>query len=41
VADRVIFMASGQILEEAPPAEFFKSPRHERLRAFLGDILGH
>ncbi|MEX8518502.1 MAG: amino acid ABC transporter ATP-binding protein [Leptothrix sp. (in: b-proteobacteria)] len=41
VADRVIFMASGQILEEAPPAEFFKNPRHERLRAFLGDILGH
>jgi polar amino acid transport system ATP-binding protein len=41
VADRVIFMASGQILEEGPPAEFFKNPKHERTRAFLGDILGH
>jgi polar amino acid transport system ATP-binding protein len=41
VADRVIFMASGEILEEAPPAEFFSNPKHERTRAFLGDILGH
>ncbi|MEX8494220.1 amino acid ABC transporter ATP-binding protein [Sphaerotilus sp.] len=41
VADRVIFMASGEILEEGPPAEFFSNPKHERTRAFLGDILGH
>jgi polar amino acid transport system ATP-binding protein len=41
VADRVIFMAEGQILEEAPPEAFFSAPRHERTRAFLGDILGH
>jgi len=41
VADRVIFMASGEILEEAPPAEFFQNPRHARTKAFLGDILGH
>ena len=41
VADRVIFMANGEILEEAPPAEFFQNPKHERARAFLGDILGH
>ena len=41
VADRVIFMAQGQILEEAPPEEFFSAPKHERTRAFLGDILGH
>jgi polar amino acid transport system ATP-binding protein len=41
VADRVVFMASGEILEEAPPKDFFASPRHERARAFLGDILGH
>jgi polar amino acid transport system ATP-binding protein len=41
VADRVIFMASGQILAEAPPEEFFANPKHERARAFLGDILGH
>ena len=42
VADRVIFMASGSIVEEAPPAEFFKSPKHQRTRQFLGEILsGH
>ena len=41
VADRVIFMASGEILEEGPPSEFFQNPKHERTRAFLGDILGH
>jgi polar amino acid transport system ATP-binding protein len=39
VADRVIFMASGQIVEEAPPAEFFSAPRHERTKKFLGEIL--
>jgi polar amino acid transport system ATP-binding protein len=42
VADRVIFMASGSIVEEAPTAEFFKNPQHERTRKFLGEILsGH
>jgi polar amino acid transport system ATP-binding protein len=41
VADRVVFMADGQILEEAPPAEFFTSPRHPRARAFLGQLLNH
>ncbi|GGG83871.1 arginine ABC transporter ATP-binding protein [Salipiger pallidus] len=41
VADRVIFMADGQILEQAPPAEFFGAPRNERTRAFLGQVLGH
>ena len=39
VADRVIFMASGAIVEEAPPAEFFSNPKHERTRKFLGEIL--
>ncbi|WP_280526523.1 amino acid ABC transporter ATP-binding protein [Rhizobium changzhiense] len=39
VADRVIFMASGAIVEEAPPAEFFTNPQHERTRKFLGEIL--
>ncbi len=39
VADRVIFMASGAIVEEAPPADFFTNPRHERTRKFLGEIL--
>ena len=41
VADRVIFMAGGEIIEEATPNEFFTSPRSERTRAFLGQILGH
>ena len=41
VADRVIFMAEGQILEENQPDAFFRNPRHERTRAFLGEILAH
>ncbi|MGE7368984.1 amino acid ABC transporter ATP-binding protein [Neorhizobium sp. NPDC001467] len=40
VADRVIFMASGAIVEEAAPADFFSDPKHERTRKFLGEILG-
>jgi polar amino acid transport system ATP-binding protein len=39
VADRVVFMSSGEIVEEAPPEQFFKSPQHERTRKFLGEIL--
>jgi polar amino acid transport system ATP-binding protein len=39
VANRVIFMAEGAIVEEAPPEDFFHSPRHERTRKFLGEIL--
>ena len=42
VADRVIFMAGGSILEEAPARDFFSNPRHERTKKFLGEILaGH
>jgi polar amino acid transport system ATP-binding protein len=41
VADRVIFMADGQILEENEPEAFFKAPQHERTRTFLGEILAH
>jgi general L-amino acid transport system ATP-binding protein len=41
VADRVIFMDHGRIVEDAPPAEFFDSPKHERSKAFLSQILGH
>lgn len=41
VADRVIFMANGQIVEEAEPEVFFTSPKHERTKAFLGEILAH
>jgi len=39
VAQRVVFLDGGQILEEAPPAEFFGAPRHERARNFVGKIL--
>ena len=39
VADRVIFMAEGQIIEQGPPAEFFGNPRHPKTQAFLGQIL--
>jgi polar amino acid transport system ATP-binding protein len=39
VADRVIFMAEGEIVEEAAPAEFFGNPQHQRTRTFLGQIL--
>src|SRR4030088_831257 len=42
VADRVVFMSSGAIVEQAPPEQFFKTPQHERTRKFLGEILpGH
>jgi general L-amino acid transport system ATP-binding protein len=40
VADRVVFMDQGQIVEQAPPEEFFANARHERSRAFLSKILG-
>jgi len=39
VADRVIFMAGGEIVEQAPPEEFFRNPQHARTRKFLGEIL--
>ncbi|MBG9390282.1 amino acid ABC transporter ATP-binding protein [Caenimonas aquaedulcis] len=39
VADRVIFMADGAIVEQAPPQEFFTAPKHEKTRQFLGQIL--
>jgi general L-amino acid transport system ATP-binding protein len=41
VADRVIFMDQGEIVEEGPPREFFTNARHERTRAFLSQILKH
>ena len=41
VADRVVFMADGEIVEMGRPEEFFENPRHDRTRAFLGQILGH
>ena len=39
VADRVIFMDHGEIVESAAPDEFFDAPREERTRAFLNQIL--
>ena len=41
VADRVIFMDRGEIIEEAPPEAFFSHPRSERTKSFLGQILSH
>lgn len=38
VADRVVLMAEGQVLEEAPPERFFTDPSHERTRQFLSQI---
>ena len=39
VADEVIFMDEGEILEKAPPENFFNSPRHQRTKEFLSQIL--
>ncbi|MFZ9233843.1 MAG: amino acid ABC transporter ATP-binding protein, partial [Hylemonella sp.] len=41
VADRVIFMDEGQIVEQATPQEFFSNPQSPRSRDFLSKILGH
>lgn len=39
VADRIVFMADGMILEEGTPDEFFENPSNERLKQFLGKII--
>ena len=39
VGTRVVFMADGRIVEEAPPEEFFQNPKSERLRDFLAKVL--
>jgi general L-amino acid transport system ATP-binding protein len=41
VADRVIFMDRGEIVEQGPPTEFFANPTNERTRTFLSQILHH
>ena len=41
VADRIIFMDRGEIVEEGTPDTFFSNPQHERTRNFLGQILSH
>jgi polar amino acid transport system ATP-binding protein len=39
VADRVLFMADGIVVEEGSPEQIFKAPRHERTRQFLQSVL--
>lgn len=39
VADRIVFMDQGQIVEQAPPDQFFSAPKSERSRLFLNQIL--
>ena len=39
VADRIVFMADGQIIEEGTPEHFFTNPENERTKAFLSKIL--
>ena len=41
VADRVIFMDGGEIIEQNTPNEFFDNPQHDRTKLFLSQILGH
>lgn len=41
VADRIIFMDQGQVIEQGPPNAFFDNPRHARAREFLSQILSH
>jgi ABC-type polar amino acid transport system ATPase subunit len=41
VADRVIFMDQGEVLEIADPATFFTNPKEDRTKRFLGQILSH
>jgi general L-amino acid transport system ATP-binding protein len=41
VADFVVFMDRGEIVEMAPPAEFFTNPRSDRTKLFLSQILSH
>ena len=41
VADRVIFMDGGEIIEENNPQEFFDNPQHDRTKLFLSQILNH
>jgi putative glutamine transport system ATP-binding protein len=41
VADKIVFMDEGRIVEEATPADFFSKPKSERAQLFLSNILGH
>ena len=39
VANRVIFLDRGSVVEQGPPGDLFDDPRHERLRRFLARVL--
>jgi polar amino acid transport system ATP-binding protein len=41
VSDRIVFMDAGEIVEENTPEEFFKSPKTDRAKKFLSEILHH
>lgn len=41
VADRVVFMDAGQIIEENTPTDFFSRPKHTRTKLFLSQVLAH
>ena len=41
VADRIVFMDKGEIVEDSTPDTFFTKPKSERTKAFLGQILNH
>jgi general L-amino acid transport system ATP-binding protein len=41
VADRVIFMDQGEIVEEGDPETFFRAPKNERTSRFLAQVVGH
>lgn len=41
IADTIVFMDNGEIVERASPREFFSAPRSERSRSFLGKVLQH
>lgn len=41
VADRVVFMANGEIIEQGAPDQFFDNPQNDRTRTFLSQIVGH
>lgn len=39
VADRVLMLSEGQVIEEGHPTEFFSNPKHERTQGFLNQVL--
>jgi ABC-type histidine transport system ATPase subunit len=41
VADRIIFMDAGQIIEDGPPSAVLEDPKSERLKQFAANILDH